>query len=249
MKVRHVNVYGVAGLLGAVVFTSALVVLQAAHPEIDWTRHYVSDFANGRLGWVFVLGAAVHGPGNVALSLGLRRSLAPGPLTAGAVLLFSTAAVGITAAALFPTDPGGDARTLMGLVHRVAAAASFPIELIALILFSAAFAASPHWRRYTGPSIAISAIAAVTLVGLFLAVLWNRMPGLAERLALASFLLWEFGAALGLVRLSSSSAFRASRGDETPRARVPCMHSITAGHTKTSTHRRDIYVDRPFETK
>ena len=206
---RHVNVYGLAGLLGAVVFTSSVVVLHVARPDIDWTRHYVSEFANGRLGWIFAFGAAVHGLGNVALSLGLRRSLEPGLLSAGAVLLFAAAAAGITAAALFPSDPGGSALTLTGLVHRVAAMVSFPVELIALFLFSAAFAASPHWRRHARPSLAMSAVAAVALVGLFLAVLWNRMPGLAERLALASFLLWEFGAALELARSTSSHALHA----------------------------------------
>lgn len=210
MKVRQVQLYGLAGLLGAVAFTSALVVLHVARPDIDWTRHYVSDFANGRLGWLFVLGAVAHGVGNVALSLGLCRSLAPGPLTAGAVLLFSTAASGITAAALFPTDPGGSALTVTGLVHRVAATVSFPVELIALILFSAAFAASPHWRRHTRSSLALSAIAAAAVAGLFLAVFRNRLPGLAERLALASFIVWEFGAALELVRVSSSSACHVS---------------------------------------
>ena len=202
---RHVNVYGLAGLLGAVVFTSSVVVLHVARPDIDWTRHYVSEFANGRLGWIFAFGVAVHGLGNVALSLGLRRSLEPGLLSAGAVLLFAAAAAGITAAALFPTDPAGSTPTFTGVVHRAAAAVSFPVELIALFMFSAAFAMSARWRQYTRGSFALSAIAAVTLVGLFLAVLWNRMPGLAERLALASLLLWEFGAALGLVRLSLSA--------------------------------------------
>jgi hypothetical protein len=201
-----VTVYGLAGLLGTVAFATSLVVLHVARPDIDWTRHYVSDFANGRLGWVFIFGAAVHGLGNVALSLGLRRSLEPGPLSAGAVLLFAAAAAGITAAALFPTDPVGSTPTFTGLVHRVAAAVSFPVELISLFMFSTAFATSPHWRRYTWGSFALSAIAAVAVAGLFLAVLCSRLPGLAERLALAIFLLWEFGAALELTRHPTRSA-------------------------------------------
>lgn len=194
------RIYGLTALLGAASFTSSLIVLHVARSDIDWTRHYVSDFANGRLGWVFIFGAAVHGLGNVALSLGLRRSLEPGLLSAGAVLLFAAAAAGITAAALFSTDPVGSTPTFTGLVHRVAAAVSFPVELIALFMFSAAFATSPRWRRYTRGSFALSAIAAVALAGLFLAVLRSQIPGLAERLALAIFLFWEFGAALELTR-------------------------------------------------
>lgn len=194
------TIYGLAGLVGVVVFTSSLVVLHLVRPDIDWTRHYVSDFANGRLGWVFIFGAAVHGLGNGALSIGLRRSLEPRLLSTGAVLLFAAAAAGITAAALFPTDPVGSTATITGLVHRAVAAASFPLEFIALFMFSAAFGASSRWRRYTRASFALSATAAVAVVGLFLAVFRDRLPGLAERVALAIFLVWEFGAALELTR-------------------------------------------------
>ena len=192
--------YGVAGIVGVVAFTSSLITLHLFRPDIDWTRGYVSDFANGPLGSLFIVGAAVHSLGNLALSAGLRRSLGLGALGTAAALLFGLAAVGILAAGLFPTDSDGQARTLAGLAHRVFATASFPIELVALFLVSAAFAANPRWRRRAGLSFAWSAIAAATLVWLFLAVLWNQMPGLAERAALASFLAWEFGASWSLAR-------------------------------------------------
>jgi hypothetical membrane protein len=197
--------YGVAGICGVMAFVSAIIALQLFGPEIDWTRHYVSDFANGPLGSLFVAAAAVHGLGNLALSVGLRRSLGPGALHTAGVLLFGLAALGILAAAFFPTDSGGAARTLPGLVHRVATLASFPVELISLLLISASFTGSAHWRRLAGLSFAWSAIAAATLVWLFLAVLWNKMPGLAERVALAAFLVWEFGASCSLARSSSDN--------------------------------------------
>lgn len=198
--VRSLSVYGLAGLTGAIAFALALVVLHWARADIDWMQHYVSDFVNGRFGALFAFGAAVHGLGNLFLDAGLRRSLAPGSLRAGAVLLFGLAAAGILLAALFPTDPGGQAQTLPGLVHRVAAAASFPLELIALFLFSAAFAASPPWQRLVGWSFAWSTVASVAVIGLVLAVWWKRVPGLAERLSLGSFLVWEAAASLALLR-------------------------------------------------
>lgn len=200
---------GVASLVGVVAFALSLFTLQLLQPDIDWTRHFVSDFANGPLGLLFVVGAAVHSVGNLALSAGLRRSLGPGALRTAAVLLFGLAALGIFAAALFPTDSSGQERTLAGLVHRVSATASFPIELVALFLFSAAFAADPRWHHLAGLSFMWSAIAAALLVWLFLAVLANRMPGLAERAALASFLAWEFGASWSLARSRSGDILSA----------------------------------------
>lgn len=191
---------GLAGLLGASLFAATLVFLHLVRPDVDWTRHYVSNFANGRLGWMFVAAAVAHGVGNFALDLGLRRSLERSPLRTWAVLLFGLAAAGIVVAALFPIDPPGRSPTLAGFVHRAAATASFPLELIALFLFTAAFAGQPRWHTGQKISFALAAIAAVALAGFFLAVLLNRLPGLAERLALASFLAWELWAARQLVR-------------------------------------------------
>jgi hypothetical membrane protein len=209
--VWRVTAYGIAGLLGASLFVSSLIILHLARTDIDWTKHYVSDFANGRLGWIFVFGILVHGLGNFAIDLGLRESLNPGPLRAWAVLLFGLSAAGIVIAALFPTDPLGAARTPVGRVHWVAATVSFPLELVALFLFSTAFARNPLWRGRRRISFALATVAAIVLAGLFLAVLLNRMPGLAERLALASFLAWEFWAALQLARPFGSLASRKGR--------------------------------------
>jgi len=200
---RPPRIFGLVGLLGASLFTASLILLQLARSDVDWTRHYVSDFANGRLGWVFVFAAVVHGLGNLGLNVGLRRSLDPGPLRAWAVFFFGLAVAGIVVAALFPIEPAGRPPTPVGLVHRTAAIASFPLELVALFLFSAAFARHPRWRRRKAVSLALSTIAAVGMAGFFLAIFLNRLPGLAERFALASFLAWEFWASVQLVRPAS----------------------------------------------
>lgn len=200
---RPVRAFGLAGLLGASVFTVSLIVLHLIRTDVDWTRHYVSDFANGRLGWVFVLAAAVHGLGNLGLNVGLHRSLDPGPLRAWAVFFFGVAVTGIVVAALFPIEPAGQPPTPVGLVHRTAAMASFPLELVALFLFSAAFARHPRWRRRKADSLVLSTIAAAGMAGFFLAIYLHRLPGLAERFALASFLAWEFWASLQLARPAS----------------------------------------------
>lgn len=194
------TLYGLAGLVGAVVFTLSLAALHVARPEIDWTQDYVSHFVHGRLDWLFVSGIVAHGLGNLALSRGLRRSLGPGRLRTWAVVLFGTAAAGIVLAAVFPIDPTGSFPTLVGRAHRSVIYIAFLAELVALFLFSAAFARDPVWRWRRGASFVLSTIAAVALGGFLIAVLLNQMLGLAERLALASFMAWEFWVAFQLVR-------------------------------------------------
>lgn len=199
------SLYGLAALAGALAFVSSLLVVHVARVDIgDWTTHYVSDFANGRLGWLFVLGTALHGAGNLALSLGLRESLGARWLSRSAVLLFALAATGIVAAAFLPADAPGRAPTPTGFAHRAVVSGSFALELPALFLFSAAFAASPRWRRRSRASFALATLAAAALTGLAVAITAKRVPGLAERAALASFLAWEIWAALALLRADSA---------------------------------------------
>ncbi len=186
--------------MGAFAFASAVLVLQAVRADADWTTHYVSDFANGRLGWLFILGTALHGIGNLALSFGLRRALGAHRLRDGAVLLFALAAAGVLAAAFVATDPPGRAPTPEGLAHRALVTSSFVLELLALFLFSTVFAASARWRLHGRVSLALASLAAFALAVFALAILANRAPGLAERFALASFLAWEIWAAFTLLR-------------------------------------------------
>jgi hypothetical protein len=110
------------------------------------------------------------------------------------------AAAGIVAAALFPINPGGLSQAPAAFAHQAVVSAAFPAELAALFLFSAAFGRHPRWRRRSGTSFSMSVTAAVALAGLLVAVLVDRLPGLAERLALACFLAWELWAALQLTR-------------------------------------------------
>lgn len=200
--------YGLAGLVGALTFVLSVVMLELLQPDTDRTRHYVSEFANGPAGWIFVLGAAAHALGNLALSAGFARALAPGILRSVSVRFLGIAAAGMLIAVAFPTDPAGGAETVSGVVHRVAAFTSFPIELIALFLLSAAFSANPAWRGLTKASYVSATVAGGMLAWLVVAVARNRAPGLAERFALAGFLAWELGASTALLCVRSHGPAR-----------------------------------------
>jgi Protein of unknown function (DUF998) len=202
------NVYGLAGLLGAGAFALSLTTLQLAGTGIDWRHDYISHFTHTKLNWLFLLGTVVHGFGNLALSLGLRRSVGPGRLQTWAVLLFGMAAACFVLIVLIPIDSAGASLTWVGLTHRTVVYVAFSGQLVALFLFSVAFARDPRWRWRSRTSFALSAIAAVALAGFLVAALLNRMPGLAERLALASFLAWDFWVAFHVARLPSARCVR-----------------------------------------
>lgn len=192
--------FGLLGLLGLGVFVSSIIVLHLTSNGIDWMGHYVSNLANQPLGWVFMGGAFVHGWGNLALTLGLRGALRPGRLRTWAVLLFGLAAVGILLAALFPIDAPGQTPDVSGRIHRAAASATFALELAALFVFSAAFGRQRRWHRQRAVSLVLSVSAAVALTAFVIAIQLDMAPGLAERVALAIFLVWEIWACIQLIR-------------------------------------------------
>jgi len=204
--------YGLAGFGGALVFTASFAVLHVARPEMDWTRDYISYFVHGRLGWLFVWGIIVHGAGNVALAIGLYRSLRIGRFRSWAAFLFCAAAAGVVLTAILPIDPIGSPLTLVGRAHSDVAYMAFLSELAALFLFSAAFAQDPVWRRRSGASFVLSTTAAATLTGFVVAASLDFMPGVAERVALASFMAWEFWASLRLVQQSATPGDATSAG-------------------------------------
>ena len=188
------------GLAGVAVFGAAIIALHLTGSGVDWTSDYVSDLANQPFGWLFMVGAFVHGWGNLALTLALRGALRPGPLRTWSVLLFGLAAVGILLAALFPIEAPGQAPNLPGQIHRGAASLAFALELAALFVFSAAFRRQLDWRRQRAASLVLSVIAATAVTAFVIAIQLDIAPGLAERVALAVFLVWEVWACLQVIR-------------------------------------------------
>lgn len=187
--------FGIAGMLGVAWFAAALLLMHAdAGSGLDWTRHYVSQFANGPRGWLLALGTLGHAAGNFALGFGLHRFLRDGALRTWASGLFLLAAGGFALTGLVTVEPPGAEASFAGAVHRASASASFALELAALVLFSAAFASRAPWRGMARMSRALSALAAAASATLLFAILAGWRQGLAERAALAAFMAWELWA-------------------------------------------------------
>lgn len=188
------NAFGIAGVLGVAWFGAAMLFLQGAMGSgADWTRHYLSEFANGPDGWLFASAAVGHAAGNLLIGIGLYRALRGRAAAAGSVL-FALAALGLAMTGIFAIDAPGAARSAAGVAHSAAASTSFAVELGALLLFSAAFMARPASRRAARVSYALTvlALAASAMLVAALALGWRQ--GLAERAAVAPFMAWEFWA-------------------------------------------------------
>lgn len=202
---------GTVGLIGVLVFWAGQAALHVLRGDLSVVDDYVSDYANGPWGWLFTVATLVHGVGNLAIAAGLGYALRRNRVARAGALLFGLAALGLFVAAIFPTDPAGAPQTLTGLVHRVTAMGSFAVELVALALLGLAFSADAGWRSYLRLSLALTAVAALALAWLLLAIVVDRAPGLPERAALLTFTVWEFTTAALLAYPRGRSGQRALR--------------------------------------
>ena len=201
---------GVLGACGAALFVVILVTLHLLRPDLGFASDYVSDYANGPYGGWFAAALLAHGLGNLALATGLGLGVAPSRRGLVGSALLAVAAVGILVAAVFATDPEGALPTTAGRIHSLAAAAAFPVEVVALVLLARAFAASRRWSRLTS---AAAGVAGLALAWLAVAVARGGAPGIPERTVLAVLAVWELSAAvrLALLRVPSGPVMEPSR--------------------------------------
>lgn len=195
----RVRVLGAAAASGAAVFLAALVGLHLLRPDLSTVRDFVSDYANGPYGTLFIVAGLLHGLGNLALTVGLLYTAGETRAGRWGVALLAVSSVGLLTGAAFPTDPPGAPTTTVGLIHRTSAYLSFPVELVALTLFAIVFADRLAWRTHARLTRVTCLLAAVALVWLVVVLSAGGPPGVPERGALAAFLVWELGTGLRLL--------------------------------------------------
>ncbi len=201
-----VRIYGLLGLFGVVSLVTSLIVVHSKINNFDWMNEYVSNLANESLGRVFIAGGFIHGCGNLALVLGLRGALRPGRLRNWATLTFGFAAVGILLTALFPIDAPDAALSVIGRLHRASASVTFTFELAALFIFTLEFRRDRRWHRHQLFSKVLSISTAIAMMLFVIAIQVKVAPGLAERIALMFFIVWEIWICRQLIRKTSLAA-------------------------------------------
>lgn len=191
----RVKALGIAGMAGVAWYAAVLAFLQLAAPASpDWTRHLVSQFANGPNGWLLSAGTLGHAAGNAALALGLRRAMEANALRDQGTGLLLAAAFAIALAGAASVEPPEEPAALAGAVHRAAASAAFGLELLALALLTLAFRRDARWRAAARASAGLALLAVASSAVLAGSLFAGWRPGLSERAALVAFMAWEWWA-------------------------------------------------------
>ncbi len=151
-----VEVLGTISLICTGWFLASVVVLHVINPALDPVGHQISEYALGPSGWVMTVAFLVVGAGIVALGLGLRRSLTPGPRVWAAWLIAVTG-VSFVGVAVFPTDAqladGTTVTTFSGQMHALASTVGLLFLVVGAFVLRGVFARDPRWHplaRVTG---------------------------------------------------------------------------------------------------
>jgi len=150
-----VEVLGTISLICTGWFLASVVLLHLIDPA-DPVGHQISEYALGPSGWVMTVAFLVVGAGIVALGLGLRRSLTPGPRV-WAAWLITVCGVSFVGLAVFPTDApladGTTVGTFSGQMHALTSTVGPLFLVVAAFVLRGVFARDPRWHplaRVTG---------------------------------------------------------------------------------------------------
>jgi hypothetical membrane protein len=179
---------GAVALIGVAVFAIVCGAVQFLRSDYDWLRVPLSFYVLGRHGQVVEASYFVLACGLVALGIGWHRALDRNARSAAPMLLFVLAAVALCVTAAESTDVPGQPPTLHGVVHVIAANATFLCVTVAMLLQSWRLRLDPSWRRRFRSALAL---AAITFVALWIDALVKGLPrGLSEKAVIVLILLW-----------------------------------------------------------
>lgn len=160
-----------AGAVAGPLFVAAAVLQMPFRPGFDIARHAVSALSLGDAGWIQVANFVATGVLTLALAVGLRRVLHPGPGGTWGPSLIALHGVGLIIAGVFTTDPAfgfppgapaGMPESFSGnaTIHTVAFMSAFSVLVAAAVVFARAFSAlgRPGWAIY---SLATAVVALV----------------------------------------------------------------------------------------
>jgi hypothetical protein len=191
----------VAGLLVGPLFTTAYLTESVSRGrEYSQLRHPVSSLSLGSQGWEQIADFAVCGLLVLMFSIGLRRTLRPGPGALALPLLVAVWGIGLIGAGIFVTDPVGGYPTAAspvtwhGQLHDLAfSLPGFAALFLAMFTAAVAFA-----RRRSGWFALYSALSGLVFAALFAFATtgfagigpWVSTAGLWQRLCVTVGWLW-----------------------------------------------------------
>jgi hypothetical protein len=178
-------------LVGVAYFVVAIIVLHFLRPDLNPIQRPTSEYAVGPYAWLMTSAFFSLSAASWALIIGLYQGVAQPARSRIGLGLLGVWAVGLLIAMLFPTDPGGVALTITGMIHQSAGPPTFLSLTAGMILVSWRFKQSEKWRPFHRPALILSAVFLLAFVATFLSfVTGSGLLGLAQRIALATAVVW-----------------------------------------------------------
>jgi hypothetical protein len=190
---------GTLGIVGVVYLAATFFVMHFIQPELNPIDHQMSEYANGRLGWLVVSGDVVGGLGVLALAIGLSRSLKPGKRVRTSVILTSLVGLGFIGSGLFKTDipleDGTVGYTFSGQMHTLAGIVAFLSLIVASYMLAGVFVRDPRWQPFARTARLFAWGILITFLGYLAAPIVGApgtggIDGLAQRIFVAVVLTW-----------------------------------------------------------
>jgi len=138
------------GVIAGPVYVLAVAGQMALRDGFDPTRHAASQLANGEFGWIQIATFLVTGAMTIAASVGARRALGPGRMSAWASGLLGAYGAALVAAGIFRADPsdgfppgtppGMGEVSWHGMAHLMVASIGFSCLVAACFVLGAWFA-------------------------------------------------------------------------------------------------------------
>lgn len=185
-----------AGAVG--LFVLLVAVLHVIEPEFGPLWRFVSEYSNGRHGWVMQLAFFVMAFGCAAATVALRPHAQTKPAMTG-LLFLALSVVGLVMAGLFNQDPiTSTIVTREGTLHAVATLIGIPGFTIASLLLGLSLAR--RWQSLRTPLLLLSQLPWIAFVSMLIYMAAaiqvaggfgpTVLVGLINRLFLAAMCAW-----------------------------------------------------------
>lgn len=191
--------YGVIGVVGVAGWVLANLLLHVLDPELSVVDTVMSEYALGDYGWLSRASDIANAVGVVAVSLGLRASLAPGKRVTASWVLMLVAGVGFFASGVFVTDEMGADFTVSGGIHFLSFLVTIISLLIAVWMLRGVFARDDGWRHFQSAQHWFAVAISITFIGNI--ALIGTAPGVAQRVLAVVLVGWWLALAGNLMRV------------------------------------------------
>jgi hypothetical membrane protein len=190
-----VRVLALGGLAGPVLFSALVVVCGALRPGYDHATQFISELGESGGSHADLMNFVGFIPSGILLAAFGASLATVVPRTAASVcgaLLMTTFGLGMSAAGVYPCDPGCPRQNLSfaAILHQVVSIIALVAGTVGTGFWAYRFRSLPAWRslwRYTAAS---SVIAFVLLMATNASAESRAFTGVWQRLLLATLFLW-----------------------------------------------------------